>query len=107
MRTLITEAAQTLLTANSTYSSLTKIKCAGYKTVRGMIYSDKASALNGFTVTQSADGSTYDHVTDKDTVAAATTFTFDYKLYGEFINISYKNGAAGQGTFRMAIYLVD
>jgi len=95
----------TALSANGLFTSDSK-RCTDFKTIRGIVYSDKASASNGFKIQQSVDGTHWD-ITDYDSVAAATVFTFEYTLYGEFVRLLYKNGDTAQTSFRMTAYMVS
>lgn len=96
----------TLLAANASIDTLEK-NCLDFKTIRGMIYSNVASALNGISIEQSVDkGNNWD-LKDTDTLVAGTAFKFEYTLYGSHVRVTFKNGGTIQTAFRASIQMVE
>jgi len=94
----------TALAANGSYTSGVN-RCEDYKTVRGVVRTDKNSAANGFKVQQSPDGSNWD-VSDEVSITANSTYTFEHTLYGKFVRVSLTNGSTAQTVLRLVAYMV-
>lgn len=68
------------------------------------ITSDVASATDGLSIQQSADGVNWDH-DDSYTIAAGATKNFSINPHSKFYRIVYTNGAVIQGYFRLQTIL--
>lgn len=68
------------------------------------VYSDQASAVDGLSIQQSADGINWDHV-DVFTVPAATGKTFSFNPSAKWMRVVYTNGIVDQLEFRLQTIL--
>lgn len=82
--------------------SATDITAAGIAYVS--VYSDVASATDGLVIEQSIDGSNW-YFTDEYTVPAAMGKNFAINPHGNYMRVSYTNGAAAQSTFQLLLKL--
>jgi hypothetical protein len=64
------------------------------------VYSDVASATDGFKLQWSSDGTNWDHV-ESYTVSAATGFSIQAAPRARYFRVVYTNGAVGQAAFRL------
>jgi hypothetical protein len=96
-------------TNNSTSSNLgagaaftgTATDTLDYSSLSFMVYSDVASATDGFDIQYSTDGSTDWHSGEKYTIIAGATKFFTPTLQNRYMRIVYTNGAAPQGDFHI------
>ena len=76
----------------------------GFYTITGYAFSDQASAANGFSIEQSADGTNWD-VKDQSSVAASTEKPISIPVAAPFVRVVYTNGGTLQGSFRLHVAL--
>ena len=92
-------ATTALLGIGAVYTS-SAIFVTGRKYFRGMVFADVASAVNGFTIQQSTDGTNWDEVTSYG-ILASTNLTFSVAVVSRYLRVVYTNGGVGQGVFRL------
>lgn len=73
---------------------------SAYADIRIAIFTDQASATDGLSLQQSADGTNWDQV-DNYTIPASTGKAFDVPVYSRYFRIVYTNGPTVQGAFRL------
>jgi len=96
----------TPLLAGAVFQSKSQI-CDTYRTIRGMAFSDVASATNGLLIEQSLDGldGNWD-VSDAFSLSAGVAKTFDVSLFGNFVRFSLTNDVGAQTVLRIAASIV-
>lgn len=76
--------------------------CTGFSVLRVEIYSDVAGTVN---LLQKESLGTF-RQTDSAAVAAATAFSQEFLLTGEYFQVQYVNGGANQTTFTVILTLL-
>ena len=94
-------SSATPLTGDATFPG-TSESTLQYAVLVVSVYSDVASATNGLTVSQSKDGTNWDH-TDVFTIPAATGKTFSFQPQAEYFKVDYTNGVDAQSEFRLSV----
>lgn len=101
-------SANLVSTANSSIATLgnggvftgTAEDISAYASVTVSLFADQASATNGLSIQQSADGTNWD-MADIYTVPASTGKTFGVQVAAKFLRVVYTNGATPQSAFRL------
>ena len=73
-----------------------------YATITVLVYSDQASAINGFIAEYSGDGTNWDD-TDLYTIPAAKGKFFTFAPAGRYFRVRYINGTSAQTEFRLQV----
>lgn len=101
-------SANSVSTVNSTIAALgngavftgTAEDISPYSSVTVSLFADQASATNGLSIQQSADGTNWD-IADIYTIPASTGKTFGVQVAAKFLRVVYTNGATPQTAFRL------
>jgi len=75
-----------------------------YSSIAVAVYSDVASAVDGLSIQQSADGSNW-YWSDEFTIAAGAAKVFTVAPHLQYLRVQYTNGGTIQGTFELAVVL--
>jgi hypothetical protein len=75
-----------------------------YRSIAINVYSNVASATDGLSIQQSADGTNWDH-TDVFTVPADTGKVYTIAPHAQYLKVVYTNGGSAQTSFRLQTIL--
>lgn len=88
-----------LLTANSTFTGAW-VDVSLYSNVSIIVFTDQVSAVDGFKIEYSTDGTNIDD-NDLFTIPASNGQQLSFPLTGKYYRIRYVNGVTNQGAFRL------